>query len=209
MSVHEVKSPDRAAERTRERAGILTLAAVVAGAVGFFLVFGTSGNQADSQRNLLPYQALVRTLVESDQQVYAALRRGLVDAEAERARTSRWPEPLVLATLGAPPFSHGAADGFTWQKFEQGSTVNYLGLPSDPATPAWLLAIREPGPSEPPDPAPMDDEHHRLPDGTTLHIYIWMHRFGGRVQAEFVPQPSTNGWTEIFTTPPNPVPPAM
>jgi hypothetical protein len=208
MSVQEVSSPGRAAEGARERTRILALAALIVGAVAFYLTFGVSRSRPDGQRNLLPYQALARTLAQPEQQMYSALRRGLAEVEADRAGTSRWPEPLVLQARGVPPFANGSNNPFEWQKFQQGATVNYLGLPADPSAPAWLLAIQEPEPNQPPDPAPNDDEHHRLPDGTTLHIYVWTHRFGGRVNAKFTPQPQSDGWTEIFAAPPNPVLPA-
>jgi hypothetical protein len=168
-------------------------------------VLRTVGGTGNVERDLLPYQTLARTLTQSEQQMFTAIRRGLGDVEAERARTSRWPEPLVLAANGVPPFSTGAAEGIEWQRFQQGATVNYLGQPKEPSEPAWLLMIQEPEPNAPPDPAPLDEEHHRLPDGTTLHIYVWMHRYGGRVTAAFVPKPEGSGWTEIFTAPPNPI----
>jgi len=70
---------------------------------------------------------------------------------------------------------------------------------------AWLLEIQEPEPGAAPDPAPNDEEHHRLPDGTTLHVYVWMHRLGGQVPSGFVPQPQNTGWIEMFAQAPNPV----
>jgi hypothetical protein len=84
--------------------------------------------------------------------------------------------------------------------------VNYLGSPADPSRPAWLLAVQEPEPGTLPDPAPNDDEHHRLPDGTLLHVYVWMHHYGGQVPSTFVPQPQNAGWIQIFSTPPSPAP---
>ena len=60
-------------------------------------------------------------------------------------------------------------------------------------------------PGLPPDPAPNDEEHHRLPDGTMLHIYVWMHRYGGDVPVGFVRQPQASGWTQVFSAVPNPV----
>ena len=56
----------------------------------------------------------------------------------------------------------------------------------------------------PPDMSPVDDEHHRLPDGTMLHIYVWMHRYGGQVPVGFVRQPQAAGWMSVYATPPNP-----
>jgi hypothetical protein len=206
MSVQEVRSTGTRAG-VRERASLVTVTGLVVGAVALYLTLRAFGGSPDAARNLLPYQTLARTLTASEQQMFAALRRGLIPLEAERARTSGWPEPEVLADGGIPPFSTSAADGMKWERFQRSATVNYLGLPADPAAPAWLLMIQEPEPNAPPDPAPLDDEHHRLPDGTTLHIYVWMHRYGGRVAAGFVPQPQTSGWTEIFNAPPNPPPP--
>ncbi|MQA28601.1 MAG: hypothetical protein GEU82_02020 [Luteitalea sp.] len=204
MSLQEVRSPGGRVGM-RERTSILTVTALVIGAVGLYLTLRVFGGGRDPARNLLPYQTLARTLTASEQQMFTALRGGLPDLESERARTSRWPEPVVLAAGGVPPFSTGAADGMEWQRFQQSATVNYIGLPAEPSAPAWLLMIQEPEPNQPPDPAPLDEEHHRLPDGTTLHIYVWMHRYGGRIGAGFVPQPQTNGWTEVFTAPPNPI----
>ena len=188
-----------------EGSSILTVTALVIGAVGLYLTLRVFGGSGDAARNLLPYQTLVRALTTPEQRMFTALRRGLPDLESERARTSRWPEPLALAAAGVPPFATSAADGMQWQRFQQSATVNYLGLPAEPSAPAWLLMIQEPEPNQPPDPAPLDEEHHRLPDGTTLHIYVWIHRYGGRIAAGFVPQPQTNGWTEVFTAPPNPI----
>jgi hypothetical protein len=207
MTVQEVRSPGGQTGR-REWTGIVTVAGLIIGAIGLYLALRTSDNAGNAGKNLLPYQALVRTLAESEQQMFTAIRRGLTDVEAERARTSRWPEPAVLAANGVAPFSTAAADGMEWHRFDEGPTVNYLGQPAEPSAPAWLLMIQEPAPNAPPDPAPLDDEHHRLPDGTTLHIYVWTHRYGGRVAAGFVPQPQGSGWTEIFSAPPNPVPPS-
>jgi hypothetical protein len=205
MSTQEVRSPGRTATSRRERAGVLALAGLVIGGLAFYLALHVYGNSRDSQKNLLPYQVLARTLPDSEQQTFAAIRRGLLDAEAERSRLSRWPEPSLLADRGVAPFvDHGDA-ALRWQQFHAGKTVNYLGVPADPSSPAWLLVIQEPEPNMPPDPAPLDDEHHRLPDGTTMHVYVWMHQYGGRVTPGFVPQPQAQGWTEVFSVPPNPL----
>jgi hypothetical protein len=206
MSAEEVRSPGLTTSAGRERTRVLVLAGLIVGAIGFYVAFGASDGSRDSQRNLLPYQTLARTLSESEQQVFTAIRRGLLDVEAERSRLSRWPDPSTLAAAGRASFEKGG--NLTWHRFLQGAIVNYVGLPTDAAAPAWMLAIQEPEPNTPPDPSPLDDEHHRLPDGTTLHVYVWMHRYGGRITAAFVPQPQAAGWTEIFSVPPNPVLPS-
>lgn len=189
----------------RERIGIVTLALLVVGGAGLYVAVRGREGASDATRNLLPYQALVRTLAESEQVMYTKIRRGLPEMEADRAKTSRWGEPIVFGANNVPPFASAAEDGLEWQRFQRGATVQYFGKPSDGASPSWILTIQEPEPNTPPDPAPLDDEHHRLPDGTTLHIYVWMHRLGGRVTPAFVPLPQNDGWTELFATPPNPV----
>ena len=191
----------------RERLGVFALAGVIVTAIGGYLAVSTVTGGRDGSRSLLPYQTLARTLPEADQRQFRAIREGLLQVEAERARTSTWPEPSVLASRGVVPFAgDSSAEGsYQWRRFQQGVTVNYLGHPLDPSRSAWLLTIQEPEPGALPDPAPNDDEHHRLPDGTTLHIYVWLHRYGGQVPDDFVPQPQSSGWTGIFSTPPSPV----
>jgi hypothetical protein len=203
MTRQEVRSPGRSGS-SRERTSILLLGALIVGGIGIYLALRVSGKGSDTQKDLLPYQVLARTLPDAEQQTYGAIRRGIVDAEAERGRVARWPEPSALASRGITPFA-GQADSLRWQQFQQGKTVNYLGVPSDPASPAWLLVLQEPEPNMPPDPAPLDDEHHKLPDGTTMHVYVWMHQYGGRVTPAFTAQPQSQGWTQVFRVPPNPL----
>ncbi len=178
----------------RERTGVFALAGIIVTLVVVYLALNT-GSGSDS-RGLLPYQALAATLPDTDQQIHGALRKGLLAAEGERSRISRWPE---VSTLGLP------ADGYEWSRFDRGVVTNYFGTPRDPGQPAWLLEIQEPEPGTAPDPAPNDDEHHRLADGTTLHVYVWTHRLGGQVATAFVPQPQNTGWIEVFSKVPNPV----
>jgi hypothetical protein len=178
----------------RERAGVFALAGSIITVVVVYVAFNATGN--DKSRGLLPYQALAATLPESDQAQFRALRDSLLAAESARARTKRWPDVASLTLPGAD---------YYWMRFERGVVVDYLGKSGDPSKPAWLLEIQEPEPGTAPDPAPNDEEHHRLPDGTTLHVYVWTHRLGGQVASDFVPQPQNTGWTEVFAQVPNPV----
>ena len=188
--------PDGGARGGRERIGVFALAGLVVTAVVVYLAFSATTGGDDSDRRLLPYQALAAALPESDQQQFRALREWLLAAEAARARTLRWPEVTTLA----PPGSD-----YTWTRFERGVVIDYLGRPAVAARPAWLLEVQEPEPGTAPDPAPNDEEHHRLPDGTTLHVYVWTHRLGGQLASDFVPQPQNAGWLEVFSQVPNPV----
>jgi hypothetical protein len=178
----------------RERIGVLALGGVIVTLVIAYVALNSGSS--DSRRGLLPYQTLASTLPESDQRQFTALRDQLLAAEVQRARTARWPE---VATLSLP------GDGYTWTRFDRGVVVNYFGRPRDASQPAWLLEIQEPEPGTAADPAPNDEEHHRLPDGTTLHVYAWTHRFGGQVPEAFVPAPQNTGWVEVFAQVPNPV----
>jgi hypothetical protein len=195
MTTKIVQSSARSKSGLRERAGVFALAGVIVTLVAVYLAVNATRGESDSWR-LLPYQTLAGTLPESDRQQFHALRERLLAIESERARTSRWPDAASAALPGA---------GYRWTTFARGVVTNYLGQPRDPAQPAWLLEIQEPEPGTLPDPAPNDEEHHRLPDGTTLHVYVWTHRLGGQVPTDFVAQPQNTGWVEVFTRVPNPV----
>jgi hypothetical protein len=178
----------------RERAGVFALAGLIVTAVVVYLAL--HAKTGDATGGLLPYQTLAASLPEADQSQFRSLRDNLLAAEALRARSGRWPE---VAALTLP------AQGYHWTRLERGVVVNYFGTPDEPAKPAWLLEIQEPEPGTPPDPAPNDEQHHRLSDGTTLHVYVWTHRLGGQVASTFVPQPQNSGWIEVFSQVPNPV----
>jgi hypothetical protein len=186
-----------------ERVGVLVVGAGIVSVAAVYIALNATSSR-DSTKDLLPYQTLAAQLPESDQQLFRTLREGLLAAERDRVRSSSWPEPAALAQRGVAPF---ASDGATyqWTRLQQGAIVNYFGQPGDPSAPAWLLEIQEPEPGMRPDTAPVDEEHHRLSDGTMVHTYVWMHRFGTQVPVGFVRQPQNSGWTEVFSTPPNPV----
>ena len=190
----------------RERAGVFALAGGIVSVIAVYLALNVATGGGDSPRGLLPYQVLGRTLPAPDQRLFCALRQGLLAAEADRTRTSAWPDAASLAAKGVVPFAPtGDGADYQWSRLQQTGIINYFGQPRDPAHPAWLLEIQEPEPGVLPDPAPNDEEHHRLPDGTMLHTYVWMHRYGGQVPVGFVRQPQNSGWTEVFSAVPNPV----
>jgi len=189
----------------RERAGVIALAGGIISVIAVYLALNAASGGSDA-KGLLPYQTLVRTIPEPDQQMFRLIRQGLLAAESDRARTSAWPDAPALAARGVAPFAASSPGGeYQWARLQQSGIINYFGQPRDPSQPAWLLEIQEPEPGLPPDPAPDDEEHHRLPDGTMLHLYVWMHRYGGDVPVGFVRQPQTSGWTQVFSAVPNPV----
>ena len=176
-----------------ERAGVFIAAGGILSVLAVYLALNATSAR-NATRSLLPYQTLADTLPESDRETYNVIRREQLAAEAVRARTGAWPDVLSAE-----------AAGYQWTRFQQGTIINYFGQPKDPSALAWIVEIQEPEPGMPPDPAPPDDEHHRLADGTMLHIYIWMHRIGGQLPAAFVRQPQTSGWVEVFAKAPDPV----
>jgi len=191
-----------------ERTQVAGLAILIVATLGVYvLVRSSPGSASDESGRLLPYQALARTLPDADQQVFGQLHSAVLVAESERAQSGAWPDPARLAAASAEAFTSSASRTYRWHQTRRGVVTDYLAVPAEPSDPAWLVKIQEPEPGALPDPAPNDEEHHRLPDGTTLHLYIWTHRIGGRVPVEFVPSPQSSGWTQVLYAPPNPVAP--
>jgi hypothetical protein len=134
-------------------------------------------------RDLLPYQRLFRTLDGEDQRLFRELQEGLIEAENVRSSARRWPAPAALAAQGIPPFADGPGRGgrrlYRWQLRQDGPIVNYLGLPADARDPALLVLVQEPDPQAPAATGVLaqatDEVHHRLADGTLLHVSTWMH----------------------------------
>jgi hypothetical protein len=194
----------------------LALSFVVGAAVALYVMHSLAGNRAGADRparraaapqgSLLPYQRLVETLPFDEQMMFEELQDAVLIAERHRAETGGWPDAELLATRGVSPFAPGPvsqAKRWTWGQYRTGLVIHYLGIPSG-GGPAWLLAIVEPDPAAPPDTAPNDEEHHRLPDGTVLHISVWKHPEGPKLPAGFVMAPHLRGWLQLFRSPPAP-----
>jgi hypothetical protein len=80
--------------------------------------------------------------------------------------------------------------------------VNYFGVPMSAGSPAWLVVVQEPDPRGPPDVFQDDQEHHRLIDGTILHVSVWQHPDGARQSFRPVPLPQGEGWTQLYAVDP-------
>jgi len=136
------------------------------------------------------------------QRTFRELQEGLLEAERIRAATGRWPDVAALADEGIPPFAPDPTrkgPSYKWTSVRQDWATNYVGVPSDPSAPAWTLVILEPAPGEPPDPAPNDETHHRLPDGTTLHVTIWtIPEQSRRSGFAALRLPQNEGWTQLM-----------
>jgi len=192
-----------------------------------------SGAGVDT-RDLLPYQRLFRTLDGEDQRLFRELQEGLLEAENVRSSARAWPAPAALAAQGVPPFAdlpgRGGRRDYRWLLRQQGPVVNYLGLAGDARDPSFLLLVLEPDPLAPAaglaPPAAAgppgggagavggvlaqatDEVHHRLADGTLLHVSIWMRAApaaaAGAVAAPagddpgLMAEPYTRGWVQLL-----------
>jgi hypothetical protein len=185
-----------------ETLNVLKAAGAVIVIVAAYLFMPSSSivDRPSSTVDLLPYQKLISEAAPVEQRTFRELQEGLLEAERIRATSGRWPDVAALAAEGIPPF---AADptrkgsSYKWTSVRQDWATNYIGVPSEPSAPAWVLVILEPAPGEPRDPAPNDETHHRLPDGTTLHVTIWSipdkNRRSGFAALRL---PQNEGWTQ-------------
>ena len=171
----EIRPPSLRAETTN----VVKAAAVIVVIIAAYLfrptVAGPNVATGAPAVGLLPYQKLVRDAPPAEQRLFRELQEGLLEAERIRSVTGQWPDVKTLADEGIPPFAQDPTQKipYTWTSVRQDWAINYLGTPSDQRAPAWVLVILEPEPGAPADPAPNDETHHRLPDGTTLHVSIW------------------------------------
>jgi hypothetical protein len=177
---------------------------VIVGVTLYLANTAWSSDAASRGSDLMPYQVLVGDRPAPDQRMFRELQEGLLEAERIRASSGGWPAPAALAAQAIPPFAPDPtrAVSHTWTVTQHGAFVDYLGKPAVTGVPAWLLLVQEPEPGAPPDPAKEDEEHHRLPDGTMLHVSIWTHADGLALPDRFISLPQVEGWTQLRVGPP-------
>jgi hypothetical protein len=193
----DIRPPSLRSETTM----VARLAMVIVVVVGFYLANTVWNVDPRSARvaGLLPYQTLVADAAPTEQRMFRELQEGLLEAERLRSSNNAWPSPAALADMGVPPFAADPTErgsGLRWLLTHRGAFVNYRGIPSGPG-PSWLLLIQEPLPGSPPDPAAEDEEHHRLPDKTMLHVSVWVHANGERLPPALVQLPQAEGWIQL------------
>ena len=163
---------------------------------------GYSGSQnAPRAGDLLPFQILFRDAPPPVQRMYREMQEGLLEAEYRRAATNTgvWPAVGTLAAEGIPPFAL-TRPPYRWSLVRDDVFINYVGLP-EPDGPAFLALIQEPDPNaiDTTPAASLDEVHHRLPDGTLLHVSIWFRAAGAAMSAgRPVTQPAAAGWTQVL-----------
>ena len=132
------------------------------------------------------------------------MQEGLVEAERVRSASGQWPSVAVLASQGIPPFAD-AGSVFAWRLVRNGRTLAYVGVPvpgrAPDDFPAFAAIIQEPEPgyqeTVPPG-APPDETHHRLSDGTLLHVTLWFQPSGFDLSDAALTQPFATGWTQVL-----------
>lgn len=199
----EIQPPSRSGET---RAVLRAALAIGLGA----LLLGSLRRAAEPQAgsSLLPFQVLFRDVEPAVQRAYRELQEGLVEAENARAETGDWPEPAALGAEGIPPFAPDPlhAGAYRWARLQDGPSVNYRGVPSAPGAPELLALIQEPDPrvGERFDPAaPADETHHRLPDGSLLHVTLWYRPQVAAGAPELLVRPFTEGFVQILAGSPD------
>jgi len=191
----------------QETSIVARLAVVIMAVVGFYLAntaWSVDGPPA-RVNGLLPYQTLVSDAASPVQLMFRELQEGLLEAERVRTDTGGWPSPDALAGEGIPPFAKDPTmkgPAYHWILTHRGAFINYRGIPSVTAAPAWLLLIQEPLPDSLPDPSPEDEEHHRLPRGMMLHVSVWTHGDGTELSPALVQVPQAEGWIQLRVNPP-------
>lgn len=99
--------------------------------------------------NLAVDEVAFASLDAGAQATYRRALESLSTAEAQRARTGQW-QPLP-----------------GWRMLHDGLVTDYVD--GD-----YAIVIWEPDPGMAPDPlAVVDEQHHKLPDGTLLHVSVW------------------------------------
>ena len=178
-------------------AGVFVLVCV-AYTVAFERV-GSADRTGAPSTEVLPYQVLFRDLPGAQQRTFRAMQEGALEALPRRAVADAWPAVDALAADGIPPFAPDVLDkaGLRWSLRRSGLLWEYVGVPSAPDAPAFLISIQEPDPvsGEKPVPGVVDEEHRLLPDGRLLHVTYWVGRTDARPDP--ILDPALRGWKQI------------
>ena len=174
--------------------------------VWMYLAFASGAVGAGpKKKNLLPFQAVIAERPADEQRIFRELQEGLLEAESARGINGAWPTAEQLRADGIPPFGVDPTQKlvYTWSLIQSGGMINYLGLPTSPGAPAWLVLIQEPDPGVPPDQTFEDEEHHRLSTGQMLHVSTWTHPGSPPVSPRIVRMPQAEGWTQLYAVGPS------
>ncbi len=194
----EVLPPSASGET---RVVLRAVAAITFGTIFVIGVHATGGGSQNGRGDLAPFQILFRDTPSAVQRMYREIQEGLIEAENTRAATTRWPTVEALAAQGVPPFAP-ERPAYDWRLVRDGVFLNYVGVPAAGSDgPAFLALIQEPGPGsgETSAAAPLDEIHHRLTDGTVLHVTVWFRPGVVPPDPPVLIQPFASGWTQVLS----------
>ena len=193
-----IRTVDLHPPSARRETGFVLVAATAIAAGALLAIAPGSGAGTGPRGGLLPFQVRFRDGPPTVQRMYRQIEEGLLEAERRRSTTKGWPAVATLAAEGIPPFAP-ARPLYRWTLVRDGVFVDYLGQP-DAGGPAFLVLVQEPerDTSDTTDASPADEVHHRLADGTLLHVSIWFRDGAPAVPGDQpVTQPAAAGWTQV------------
>ena len=182
----------------RETVGVIRVVVHVAfWSAAIMLAPGAGGAASEAATTQLAVDEVAfATLPAEGQRLYRRALEGLTDAEDQRSRTGAWPTVEAEAARNVPPFAPDPLDraGYRWRLLREANLTNYIGTAS--GAPTIAIVVLEPDRGMAPDPlAVIDEQHHRLRDGTLLHVSIWT---GPKDLAAPVSTPAfEDGWRRI------------
>ena len=156
---------------------------------------------------LLDYQRPFTELDSASQREYRELREAILEIERLRSDEKAWPEADRLRDDGIPPFAQDGVDGKTrtWRRIQDRLTTFYAGVPlENGARPLLLIRLLEsaPGDGEAANPdVRLDEEHHRLADGTLLHVTVWCAGDRRSIAPDAGFRPEFDGFTQWIAAP--------
>jgi hypothetical protein len=140
-----------------------------------------------------------------DQRTFRALQEGLGEAERRRSSNGAWPTAAELAADGIPPFAPDPIDkdGYAWSSFAGEGLVNYVGKPAPGSgRPTFVIVAAEPAKGSIPDPSiPLDEVHHRLASGLSIHVGVFMGVGQDEPKSAVPSVPFERGWQQILSGP--------
>ncbi len=201
VRTHEIRPPSARAETwavARAAFHVVYWSALVVSAQ----TYAAQPTGASSTSPASPFERRFADLPFADQRLFRALQEGIAEAERIRSSTGRWPRADELARLGVPPFAPDPLDraGYTWRSVQTGTKADYAGTPAaGSGREGFFAVIAEPEAGTPNDPlAAVDEIHHRLGDGTMIHVTIWMGPPLANLGEAFSLLPPENGYRQVL-----------
>ena len=195
-----VQSPSVLREAGMVARAVVHIAIWSAALMGATWCHGRAGSKPTAASTTTPDIELFRDLDADAQRVYRASLEGLTEAEDGRSKSGDWPSVEQLAARRIPPFAPDPLDraGYHWKLLKDGALINYVGAPTDAQRPSFVISILEPDPSVAADPQAVSDEtHHKLRDGTMLHVGVYA---GPKpLTTPMATPPFEDGWRRVTT----------